>query len=353
MLSIHNVHHFLISRRWISGLDIIKNRYKVEHVKSFKNIFHVTSGDNELCIKQVDPNSLWSIKLMPKYVQVLKIINEVEHYKKLRLFLPEFYGFDDQHNFLVTSYLSRSENVDEYVQRHGHLSIDLLSIISDIVALIGVNISKELGRHDGLTQLPKGLPWILDIFEKNNEETRHMLLHSKVISEVERQPVFCEIINKARALWIPTSLIHGDIKWSNFLINSFDESPLKILLTDWETADIGDPLWDLAGIIQNVICNNIFRFQIVSESIPRPVAFEIADCIPVLSNVILRYHKKLNLTCDSLSAKKVLTYTSARLIQTASESNGIAQDLSFNAQRTLEAGLYVYSNIVKLSDSIN
>jgi tRNA A-37 threonylcarbamoyl transferase component Bud32 len=49
---------------------------------------------------------------------------------------------------------------------------------------------------------------------------------------------------QASKSWQRSVLIHGDIKFDNFIIDSSQ----NIRLIDWEMADLGDPLWDLAGI---------------------------------------------------------------------------------------------------------
>jgi len=42
--------------------------------------------------------------------------------------------------------------------------------------------------------------------------------------------------------WLPSTLVHGDVRWDNCLI---DDERRRAVLIDWESAGLGDPAWDL------------------------------------------------------------------------------------------------------------
>ena len=62
---------------------------------------------------------------------------------------------------------------------------------------------------------------------------------------------------KARRAWRATSLIHGDIRWANALVqtsgNQFD-----VRLVDWELACVGDPAWDIGSALADIIAAKAF-----------------------------------------------------------------------------------------------
>lgn len=53
---------------------------------------------------------------------------------------------------------------------------------------------------------------------------------------------------RARSLWQPTCLVHGDVKWDNCLVD-LTTTPPEVRLIDWELSGIGDPAWDLAAAL--------------------------------------------------------------------------------------------------------
>ncbi len=65
-----------------------------------------------------------------------------------------------------------------------------------------------------------------------------------------KHPEYVQLLAQCEHDWQPYSLVHNDIKFANFLVNTGDQNNSigQIKLVDWELADIGDPLWDVAGI---------------------------------------------------------------------------------------------------------
>ncbi|MEE8583250.1 MAG: phosphotransferase [Acidobacteriota bacterium] len=59
--------------------------------------------------------------------------------------------------------------------------------------------------------------------------------------------------------WRSETLIHGDIRSDNVLVMpQHSEARAQIQLVDWESAQLGDPAWDIAGALQDFILFWIF-----------------------------------------------------------------------------------------------
>lgn len=56
-------------------------------------------------------------------------------------------------------------------------------------------------------------------------------------------------LETARATWRATCLVHGDLKWDNMVVG--DDGALRVV--DWEGAGLGDPAWDVAGLLQEYL----------------------------------------------------------------------------------------------------
>jgi thiamine kinase-like enzyme len=55
-----------------------------------------------------------------------------------------------------------------------------------------------------------------------------------------------------RAGWRPNTVMHGDMKFDNCLITEGDGAR-RLRIVDWELADLGEDIWDVAGILQNYL----------------------------------------------------------------------------------------------------
>ena len=61
--------------------------------------------------------------------------------------------------------------------------------------------------------------------------------------------VLAATLAAARARWAPLAVVHGDARLDNWL---FDDAGEPTLI-DWETAGRGDPAWDVAAVVQDLI----------------------------------------------------------------------------------------------------
>jgi hypothetical protein len=105
--------------------------------------------------------------------------------------------------------------------------------------IAGVHRATAAKELDGLMAVE---PWILGVFEPGRWRPAvldRIVVHGTVRRELARE---CA---RLRETLEPSCLVHGDLKWDNCLFDG-----LRVRVIDWETAAIGDPAWDIAGILQ-------------------------------------------------------------------------------------------------------
>jgi len=85
------------------------------------------------------------------------------------------------------------------------------------------------------------------------------------LTAVQSSPVFGESLRSLKSLWQPTSLLHGDLRWDNIVLSVPDgderaagrvvrvKSLSRVWLIDWEFLQVGDPHWDLACFIAEIV----------------------------------------------------------------------------------------------------
>jgi aminoglycoside phosphotransferase (APT) family kinase protein len=61
-----------------------------------------------------------------------------------------------------------------------------------------------------------------------------------------------EAFRATRRRWSPTGLVHGDLRCANVLVERTGDPP-PLWLVDWELACRGDPAWDVASVIAELL----------------------------------------------------------------------------------------------------
>jgi Ser/Thr protein kinase RdoA (MazF antagonist) len=57
---------------------------------------------------------------------------------------------------------------------------------------------------------------------------------------------------RAAAAWRPVALVHGDLRCANVLTAVDGDAP-RVWLVDWELACLGDPAWDIASVLADML----------------------------------------------------------------------------------------------------
>jgi thiamine kinase-like enzyme len=162
--------------------------------------------------------------------------------------------------------------------------------------------------------------------------------NNSVITEIQKNPALVQKIEATAAQWERYSLIHGDIKWMNFIVTE-NESEVKLI--DWEIADLGDPLWDVAGAIQSYFSSWTMSFDNRYKEyvrIPDNEFITMEVILPVVKVFWETYAKQKNYSKAEYKSKllKTLKYTAARMIQTAFENNKSGNQITNNSLKTIQ-----------------
>jgi Ser/Thr protein kinase RdoA (MazF antagonist) len=126
---------------------------------------------------------------------------------------------------------------------------DLDALVPLIVpALAHMHRATARRHHDGSIdpRFNSPVPWVLRLFDGDAPaEIWGNPLLRPLLDHLASRPALVAGLRRARGAWRKVALIHGDLKYDNILINSSN----RIVVIDWEMAAIGDPAWDLAGLM--------------------------------------------------------------------------------------------------------
>ncbi|HVR99693.1 MAG TPA: aminoglycoside phosphotransferase family protein [Thermoanaerobaculia bacterium] len=80
---------------------------------------------------------------------------------------------------------------------------------------------------------------------------------AQVVEALLASRELCKNIEELAAGWQLNALIHGDMKLQNCLCARADgadgDGGWQVRIVDWESADIGDAAWDVAGVLQSYL----------------------------------------------------------------------------------------------------
>lgn len=143
---------------------------------------------------------------------------------------------------------------------------------------------------------PPGRPWRL---LSNGQSTRPPLepAITQFLVDVRQLPEVRAIVAAVESTWSPTVLIHGDIRWDNWLAERQADAPLRLI--DWETVRRGDPRWDVGCALAAYVVSWV-------RSIPHPPEREqVLD--PRLAGIpITRLRPSIKALCASYVSARAM-----------------------------------------------
>lgn len=210
---------------------------------------------------------------------------------------------------LLVLELIDAENVSSIIASHGRAPPELMTAVGSALGLL----------HSSPTApaFEDRPPWILTAMEAENPLPWFPADETHILSRILDSNSVGDLLTRARGQWQPRSLIHGDFKWDNCLVEAVD-GRAHIRLLDWELAQRGDPGWDLGGAIAELWSASTVWGQTQSDELVSVLANRrLAACRGLLAAYANCRDDHPGWTNESL--REVLVYAAARLIQTVFE----------------------------------
>jgi hypothetical protein len=347
ILSLDNLHFYLLDNGTLDPAAIIDGSYSASQSKTRNITFHVTrkKGQN-LFVKQLTQFDAQNSYILQKDATCLWLIKNEPAYSNLSQYVPDYFGYDTENQVLITEFLPDARNLEIFFRlENGNLSLFSDTIV-DILTALHIPLTDALLSLPSMRFLQKQIPWVMNLGMPN---TGAQSTGSPIMQTVTNNPDFQAMLRDARNQYEFTALIHGDIKWMNFLIHG-EKGQEKIKIIDWEIADIGDPLWDVAGIFMSIlmmaVAESPYQPKDMSQfPINEPIK-ALAPCWPLMAQFWQCYVKKNGQQWINPTAalEKALHFAGARLIQTAVEYNMHSNELNPNANRMLLACIALFEH---------
>lgn len=349
-----NITPYLLDKGFLNPEWFISGHYMLTQTMSRNSIFKIQHKESTgLFVKQLIAQDSMNSYLMQKDATSHYLIHQSDLYKDTIQYIPQYYGYDPNHHILVTEYFTNTKNIHEEVFSTKELSTEYATEMAKILASFHFDIRTHINTESSLQFYNGIVPWILNL--GNLKSSSPNGLDHCVINEIHKHPKLVKKIDALASQWEKTSLIHGDIKWMNFIVMP-NKKDLKLI--DWEIADLGDPLWDVAGGFQSYFTSWVMSFHnqaqqhIKSEGTEFITIESIATAIKAFWTSYAT-HREFTPKQKQDYLLKTLSYMGVRMIQTAFENNFSKVELNANTVRILQFCEHILTNTESIAKEWN
>jgi aminoglycoside phosphotransferase (APT) family kinase protein len=276
-------------------------------------------------------------------------------------YLPRYCRYLPQHKVLITELFIDAISLRSYrasrARRSRSLATQLGSILAAIHQTPPVAVA-ALGLPYSTTHAP---PWVLDLPRLTHRrfgETSRLGL--QLIKLLQRFPQFTLHFDRISARWRATALIHFDIRWDNFLVIAAPPPgrAVRLKLIDWEFAGIGDPCWDVAGVLHEYL---LLWIAPISSEVPldQPAALRAdkhstADLRPAVHRFWRTYVTRMGMDRRAADAAliRATEYAAVRTVQTAYELSQSSDQMTALLPYLLQCALNILERPAEAASAI-
>ncbi len=339
-LTIKNISAFLMEKGLLKAQSVVDGDYMVTQTQNRNAIFKIhLRNAKSLFVKQLVSFDQQNTYFLQKDATCLWLIKNEEAYRELAQYVPEYYGYDPEKQVLIVEYLPEAKNLEEVYQLNKQLSPEVLEQVAKILASYHFPLEDRTSTNRAVQFFMRQLPWTFQFAAAPLESNPQMYGNNPVVQYLGQQTEFRQLMKETIEDYQFTSLIHGDIKNVNFILG--DQNKAETLkLIDWEISDIGDPLWDAAGLVQSLLTSRVLMHTPTTPyqgttTISQEEMQKTLEEIRIFWEAYAKL-RKFSEADSKASLSKTLRFAGMRLIQTAFEHNNTQAQLQPNVIKILQ-----------------
>jgi hypothetical protein len=183
--------------------------------------------------------------------------------------------------------------------------------------------------------LPRGLPWAFQLHAPWPGLLADLSRAGWLVIQIlQSQDGLADRIDHWRGRWRAEAVIHGDVKSDNIIIGP---APAPVRIVDWELVQVGDPAWDLAGVLQDALAywtaSMPLSAAITAEEMMAQARLPLDPLRARLRSLWHGYREAAGLSPDVADERldRVVAFSAVRLIQSAYELSYEADSLDARA----------------------
>lgn len=239
---------FLLSRGLLTAGDIAGDGLRVREVRRRNRSFRVSGIDGPgLFIKQVAASAPDLAGTLAREAALHRLAETSASLSALRGVSVALRSAEERRGALVFDLFDGADTLDGLYRRTRRLDPSILALLGASLSAIHAQAEPEAAQIADRIGAQRQPPWILTIGRRDVPVLGQG--GAQLIASIRATPAIVQALEMALARWRPRTLIQGDMKWDNILVRPGPDGAHDLRIVDWELADIGDPLWDAAGIL--------------------------------------------------------------------------------------------------------
>ena len=353
-LTASNVAPWLIQRGLLDPESIVCGEFAFEEIERHNRGLRIyRPSDRAMYVKQLkvlDPHNIRCIQREAAFGQLLKTASSGQSFAS---FVPGFLDYDSGRYAVAFELILDAENLHQTMESCGEIPINVADDCAAAVALLESAEGRELASSLNPELCTGQPPWIL-AFHIDAGDGPLSRANDEFLQRLHEDSWLTSRLDVLREAWEPQTLMHGDLKWNNVLVDpNLSTGNRACRFVDWEMVDRGDSAWDVGTMLQswwswcvlstpNLSCTGFGKFlSDHGDRFERTRGFtaaflrnylgrasgKAADPSPGSSNAELSASHQL---------QKCIQFGAVRLLQTIYELSQFADSLMLQAKLLLE-----------------
>jgi Ser/Thr protein kinase RdoA (MazF antagonist) len=167
-----------------------------------------------------------------------------------------------------------------------------------------------------------GAPWVLAAHQPPPEALVNLSpAGAEALGIVQASELIAAGLTRAAEAWTTESFIHGDLRADNVLVRVEPDGSTDVRLVDWELARPGDPMWDVAALVQDLLLYWVSGLDPVGPDadLARTVGTAHVPWTVLQPAVQALWRAYTTATTTSLDPERLATLTAVRSLQSVLE----------------------------------
>lgn len=326
MLNVDNAAGYLIERGLMSVDSILTGDLIISSAaRRNRNLRVKRKEDASYLIKQPDDPASGAYQTLRAEAAWYSFCFEEAEAEPMRAYLPRLRFFDPERSLVILDLLDGAVPLWQHPQRE------------DASRLVGTALATFHRTFRGTTNprlgwLHRQTPWVMRVHKPSPDLLSSLSpANVETLRILQTQEQISAHLDALRRQWRVETVIHNDIKSDNILVVKGGEC---VSLVDWELVQLGDPAWDIAGLLQDFILLWVTSMTVTpgatTEMLAASARLPLADLQKAIRAFWKSYRAAADLTPDQAARliTRAVAFSAARLIQSAYEMGAVTPALA-------------------------
>jgi hypothetical protein len=333
MLGLDNALPYLIERGLLTRQTVLDGELLIANAARRNRNLRVSRKDGAgFLVKQPDDPAHGGAHTLRREAAFYSFCMEEPAAAELKALLPSLVYFDPERSLLALELYEEARPLWRYYSKFepsafpAHAAAATgraMGTLHKVLCLPGP------GADARLNWLGRDVPWVMQVHRPGPELLSGISpANYQTLRILQTQENLSQHLDALKALWRAEAVIHGDIKSDNVLVlpvpEGSDPKATEVRLVDWETVQVGDPAWDLAGALQDFILfwvSSMAQGPYPPEQLATTARYPLIILQSAVRSLWRGYRATSGVAASAADALilRAVRYSAARLIQSAYE----------------------------------